>query len=295
MKSKVAVIAVMAAMMLIGTFAQQSSAQQIPSWIKNNAGWWSDGTISESEFLQGIQFLIKEGIIVISPTNVSEEKAQKVPEWVKNNAGWWAKGDIDDNSFVQGIQFLIKNGLISVSAEVAKDKVASSDDSELTALQDELQKCQEIKKAYDRLNCEKEVKNRIQVLDYKRNSEIFEIGSAKFYFPGAQLEITDSGAAYLTIDMLVENTGDKNLELMCSGPSVCNYDVWNGQKAFKYSSTDFTSGLLVIKPGESKTFNIFFGPNIGYGGTEFVYDPSKDYMFRINEPWGSASIPLNLD
>ena len=291
MKSKVAVIA---AMMLIGTFAQQSSAEQIPSWVKNNAGWWSDGTISESEFLQGIQFLIKEGIIVIPATNISEEKAQNVPEWVKNNAGWWAKGDIDDNSFVQGIQFMIKNGLISISAK-DESNYATSDDSELTSLQDELQKCQEIKKAYDRLNCEKEVKHRIQILDYKRNSEIFNVGSAKFYFPGPELEISESGAAYLTIDMLVENISDKNLELMCSGPAVCNYDVWNGQKAYKYSSTDFTSGLIVIKPGESRTFSIFFGPNIGYGGTEFEYDSSKDYVFRITEPWGSASIPLNLD
>ena len=291
MKSKVAVIA---AMMLIGTFAQQSSAEQIPSWVKNNAGWWSDGTISESEFLQGIQFLIKAGIIVIPATNISEEKAQNVPEWVKNNAGWWAKGDIDDNSFVQGIQFMIKNGLISISAK-DESNYATSDDSELTSLQDELQKCQEIKKAYDRLNCEKEVKHRIQILDYKRNSEIFNVGSAKFYFPGPKLEISESGAAYLTIDMLVENISDKNLELMCSGPAVCNYDVWNGQKAYKYSSTDFTSGLIVIKPGESRTFSIFFGPNIGYGGTEFEYDSSKDYVFRITEPWGSASIPLNLD
>ena len=293
MKSK---IAMLTAMMLIGiTFVQQSNAEQIPSWVKNNAGWWADGTISESEFLQGIQFLIKEGVIVIPSTSVSEEKSQKVPEWVKNNAGWWAKGDIDDNSFVQGIQFLIKNGLISMSSTVTEKPVDSNDDSELATLQGELQKCQEIKKAYDRLNCEKEVKNRIQILEYKRTSEVFNVGSAKFYFPGPQLEITDSGSAYLTVDMLVENTGDKNLELMCSGPSVCNYDVWNGQKTFKYSSTDFTSGLLVIKPGESRTFSIFFGPNIGYGGTEFEYDPSKDYVFRINEPWGSASIPLNLD
>ena len=205
--------------MLIGTFAQQSSAEQIPSWVKNNAGWWSDGTISESEFLQGIQFLIKEGIIVIPPTNVSEEKAQKVPEWVKNNAGWWAKGDIDDDSFVQGIQFMIKNGLISINTK-DESKPATSNDSELTSLQDELQKCQEIKKAYDRLNCEKEVKHRIQILDYKRNSEIFNVGSAKFFFPGPKLEISESGAAYLTIDMLVENISDKNLELMCSGPAV---------------------------------------------------------------------------
>ena len=30
----------------------------IPAWIKNNAGWWADGQIPDSAFVQGIQFLI---------------------------------------------------------------------------------------------------------------------------------------------------------------------------------------------------------------------------------------------
>jgi len=35
----------------------------IPKWIKNNAGWWAAGSIDDTSFIQGIQFLIKEGII----------------------------------------------------------------------------------------------------------------------------------------------------------------------------------------------------------------------------------------
>jgi len=37
----------------------------IPSWIKNNAGWWADGSIDDNSFVQGIQYLIKEGIMKI--------------------------------------------------------------------------------------------------------------------------------------------------------------------------------------------------------------------------------------
>ena len=40
----------------------------IPNWVKNNAGWWSDGQIPDSAFVQGIQFLIKDGNIVVPPT-----------------------------------------------------------------------------------------------------------------------------------------------------------------------------------------------------------------------------------
>ena len=41
-------------------------SNEIPSWIKNNAGWWADGSIDDNSFVQGIQFLIKEGIMRIS-------------------------------------------------------------------------------------------------------------------------------------------------------------------------------------------------------------------------------------
>jgi len=81
----------------------------------------------------------------------------------------------------------------------------------------------------------------------------------------------------------------------CTSPQICAYDAWNGEKAFKYSGMDFTSGQIAMNPGDSREFNILFGPNIGYGGTEFEYDPSKDYFFRINEDFGSVSIPLNLE
>jgi len=37
----------------------------IPQWIKNNAEWWSQGAISEDDFLNGIEYLVKNGIIQI--------------------------------------------------------------------------------------------------------------------------------------------------------------------------------------------------------------------------------------
>lgn len=40
-------------------------SQEIPSWIKNNAGWWADGIIDDEDFATGIQYLIKTGIIVV--------------------------------------------------------------------------------------------------------------------------------------------------------------------------------------------------------------------------------------
>ncbi len=87
---------------------------QIPTWVKNNAGWWATDQIPDSAFIDGIEFLIKDGIIVVPISESQSEEDSSIPEWIKTNAGWWADGQIDDKTFATGIEFLIKIGLIIV-------------------------------------------------------------------------------------------------------------------------------------------------------------------------------------
>ena len=35
----------------------------MPAWIKNNAKWWADGMITENDFVQGMQWMIANGIL----------------------------------------------------------------------------------------------------------------------------------------------------------------------------------------------------------------------------------------
>ena len=44
----------------------QTKEVSVPEWVKNNAGWWADGQIPDSAFIDGIEFLIKDGIININ-------------------------------------------------------------------------------------------------------------------------------------------------------------------------------------------------------------------------------------
>ena len=46
--------------------AVHTSSSMIPEWVKNTAGWWADNEIPDSAFVNAIQYLIKEGIMVIS-------------------------------------------------------------------------------------------------------------------------------------------------------------------------------------------------------------------------------------
>lgn len=87
----------------------------IPDWVRNNAGWWSEGKILDSDFASGIEFMIKTGIIKVPTTASGEIIPEKtIPNWIKNNAGWWADDLISDDDFVKGIQYLVENKIIRV-------------------------------------------------------------------------------------------------------------------------------------------------------------------------------------
>jgi hypothetical protein len=92
----------------------QISSVQIPTWVKNNAKWWSEGSIGDSDFIKGLQYLIQQKIMKIPETKAGSVNSQKIPNWVKNNAGWWASGQMSDDDFVKGVQYLIINGIIKV-------------------------------------------------------------------------------------------------------------------------------------------------------------------------------------
>ena len=86
----------------------------IPDWIKNTARWWSSGQIGDSDFTEGLQYLIKEGTIKVRQDIQISGKSDTIPSWVKNNAKWWADGLIGNNDFVAGLEYLIEQGIIKV-------------------------------------------------------------------------------------------------------------------------------------------------------------------------------------
>ena len=129
---------------LIGssTLVPNSSAQedtQIPDWIKNVAGWWANGEISENEFLAGIEYLINNNIILLDfiPCSIKTESqtissAKLVPDWVKNNAKWWSEDLIGETDFINGIKYLIQKQIMSIDNKKILGKVSLEDWDRLT-------------------------------------------------------------------------------------------------------------------------------------------------------------------
>ncbi len=88
----------------------------IPQWIKNNAGWWANDMINDETFLQGIEYLIKNDIIIIPLTTQDfSSVSSEIPVWIKNNAKWWSVGIINDETFVNGIEYLVNKGIIQIN------------------------------------------------------------------------------------------------------------------------------------------------------------------------------------
>jgi len=118
-----------------GIFVPNSSAQdaQIPDWIKDVAGWWASGVISETEFLTGIEYLVNNNIILINFVPCNDEiqsqygDTKSVPDWIKNNANWWSENLIDDTDFINGLQYLIEYKIIKIDNKKIQGKVSLED------------------------------------------------------------------------------------------------------------------------------------------------------------------------
>ncbi|MGQ0795658.1 MAG: cupredoxin domain-containing protein [Nitrosopumilaceae archaeon] len=120
---------------------------KIPDWVKGVTGWWAEGKISESEFINAMEFLINEGIIKPSSIITLQDKAnelqarldaaqkriisleQQISEpdsgsssdnntadsdllKLKISASSWGKSQISDADYFNEIQKLVDNGTI---------------------------------------------------------------------------------------------------------------------------------------------------------------------------------------
>ena len=92
------------------------STAKVPDWIKFTSGVWVDGDSSDNEFINAIQFLIADRIIVLPPTaQGSDVASNEIPSWIKFTTGVWVDGKSSDSEFISALQFLIKEGIMKIS------------------------------------------------------------------------------------------------------------------------------------------------------------------------------------
>ena len=87
----------------------------VPDWIRNNAEWWATGTITDSTFVTGIEFMLENNIIMISNIPSGNMSGDEIPDWIRNNAHWWSQDLISEDEFVNSLKFLIQEGIIVIN------------------------------------------------------------------------------------------------------------------------------------------------------------------------------------
>ena len=91
------------------TFTTKSESQElIPQWFRNTSKWWSLSQIPNSDFVEGIKYLIKQEIINF-PKDMSLESKESPRELaeIRKNTGWWSQGTLSDTEFLKSIQYLL--------------------------------------------------------------------------------------------------------------------------------------------------------------------------------------------
>ncbi|MBI1828054.1 MAG: hypothetical protein HY222_04095 [Thaumarchaeota archaeon] len=259
----------------ITVFSSEALAQEIyiiPQWIKNNAKWWSEGQIGDSDFIKGIQYLMQNGIMKIPALTTNTSQSNQIPKWVKNNAGWWADGTISDNDFVLGIQYLVSEGIINIQNSTNITDISN---------------CDQLQTAADKETCIEQIQQ-----ENKLNNDIasvtpYVIGPIAFYNINNHIEPTENGKSILTIHFVVKNTDNSEITMSCQRQDSCNYALSDGQKEIPYSTNTLVYGSLTLLPNIPKYLDWTF-----YEGLD--YQPTKNYSFLVKEPWGSGSIHLKI-
>jgi hypothetical protein len=93
---------------------KQIETALIPDWIRNDANWWLDDEISDSEFLEGIDYMLEKQILAVSEREVIEESQRHIPSWVKISTGWWHEEKISDDEFTNILENLIQRKIIVI-------------------------------------------------------------------------------------------------------------------------------------------------------------------------------------
>lgn len=91
---------------------ENTATTQIPSWVKDTAQKWYDGTADNAAFGKDIQYMIASGLVKatgqITPTSTFEH----IPSWQKKVAEWWSQGIISDYDYVNSMQYLLDKKII---------------------------------------------------------------------------------------------------------------------------------------------------------------------------------------
>ncbi len=74
MSLKISIPIMVFSILLLSFSANFVNAESVPEWIKNNALWYGQGIVSETEFLNAIKFLVENDIIILESKDIESSE-----------------------------------------------------------------------------------------------------------------------------------------------------------------------------------------------------------------------------
>jgi hypothetical protein len=140
------------------SFLENISADEVilPSWIKTSAVWWGQDKISDQDFINALQYLIENDLLVILEPQITESKCgpglvleeatdeciihnesvsqeifnesiiehQKIVlSMIKTTTLWWGQDKISDQDFINALQYLVENNILTLDDEKLKSQL----------------------------------------------------------------------------------------------------------------------------------------------------------------------------
>lgn len=123
---KIVIPAMMFSILLVSVTGNIANAETIPEWVKNNALWFGQGLISETEFLNAIKFLIENEVLIIEDSEMRFSKATDATVVIPNG-----NSDIANVGFYLPLNLEIPVGVTVtwVNDDSVQHNIQSQDDS----------------------------------------------------------------------------------------------------------------------------------------------------------------------
>ena len=81
---------------------------QIPEWLKQTTDLWLKGSITETEYVKSINYLLEKQLMHIPHMESSRDSTSSdIPIWINTNSEKWVNGEITDDEFSIAIQWVL--------------------------------------------------------------------------------------------------------------------------------------------------------------------------------------------
>ena len=144
---------------LFFSLIENISAQEeiLPIWLKTTAIWWGEDKISDQDFINALQYLVENKLLVIPEPEISkplcgpglvldestdkcvihdkldtngifvdtiDEQQKIVVSWIKVSTLWWGQNKLSDQDFINTLQYLVENNVLTLESEIKSKPLA---------------------------------------------------------------------------------------------------------------------------------------------------------------------------